>query len=128
MSTFINFFNTTLRPPYLRVTLYPLYRMLGGPQSRYGRVRKTSPLTRIQSPDRPARSGSLYGLLFRGPLVYINVYYISIWYRYVVPKHRYLPINAAQHSRRGKISFSPRSKPETTHSKVVFEFVVFVVM
>jgi len=37
-----------------------LYRRLGGPQGRSGRVRKISPPTGIRSPDRPARSESLY--------------------------------------------------------------------
>jgi hypothetical protein len=40
-------------------TQYPMYRRLGGPQSRSGRVRKISPTTGIRSPDRPARSESL---------------------------------------------------------------------
>ena len=43
-------------------TRYPLYRILGGPQGRSGRVRKISPPTGIRSPDRPARSESLYRL------------------------------------------------------------------
>ena len=41
---------------------YPLYRRLGGPQGRSGRVRKISPPTGIRSSDRPARSESLYRL------------------------------------------------------------------
>jgi len=41
-------------------TRYPLYRRLSGPQGRSGRVRKISPPTGIRSPDRPARSQSLY--------------------------------------------------------------------
>jgi hypothetical protein len=41
-------------------TRYPLYRRLGGPQGRPGQVRKISSPTRIRSPDRPARSQSLY--------------------------------------------------------------------
>ena len=45
-------------------TRYPLFRRLGGPQSRSGRVRKISPLTGIRSPDRPARSESLYRLSY----------------------------------------------------------------
>ena len=45
-------------------TRYPLYRRLGGPQGRSGRVRKISPPTGIRSPDRPARSESLYRLLY----------------------------------------------------------------
>ena len=35
---------------------YPLYRRLGGPQGRSGRVGKISPPTGIRSADRPARS------------------------------------------------------------------------
>ena len=37
---------------------------LGGPQSRSGRVRKISPPTGIRSPDRSARSESLYRLRY----------------------------------------------------------------
>ena len=43
-------------------TRCPLYRKLGGPQGRSGRVRKISLPTGIRSPDRPARSESLYRL------------------------------------------------------------------
>jgi hypothetical protein len=50
-------------------TRYPLYRGLGGPQGRSGRVRKISPPTGIRSPDRPARSESLYRLSCPGPNV-----------------------------------------------------------
>jgi len=50
---------TTLPPGKTR---YPLYRRLGGPQGLYGRMRKISPPTGIRSPDRPARSESLYRL------------------------------------------------------------------
>ena len=48
-------------------TRYSLYRRLGGPQGRPGRVRKISPPTGIRSPDRPARSESLYRLSYPGP-------------------------------------------------------------
>ena len=42
-------------------TRYPFYRRLGGPQGRSGLVRKISPPpTGIRSPDRRARSESLY--------------------------------------------------------------------
>ena len=41
-------------------TRYPLYRRIGGPQGRSGQVRKISSPTGIRSPDRPARSQSLY--------------------------------------------------------------------
>ena len=59
--------NATLRPLYPPgKTRYPLYRRLGGPQGRSGQVRKISPPTGIRSPDRPARSQSLYRLSYRG--------------------------------------------------------------
>ena len=45
-------------------TRYPLYRRVGGPQGRSGQVRKFSPPTGIRSPDRPARSESLYLLSY----------------------------------------------------------------
>jgi hypothetical protein len=45
-------------------TRYPLYRRLGEPQGRSWRVRKISPPTGIWSPDRPARSQSLYRLSY----------------------------------------------------------------
>ena len=48
-------------------TRYPLYRRLGGPRRRSGRVRKISPPTGIRSPDRPARSKLLYRLSYPGP-------------------------------------------------------------
>ena len=40
----------------------PLYRRLGGPQGRSGRVREISPPTGVPSSDRPALSESLYRL------------------------------------------------------------------
>ena len=43
-------------------TRYPLYRRLGGSQGRSGQVLKIMPSTGIRSPDRPARSQSLYWL------------------------------------------------------------------
>jgi len=45
---------------------YPLYRRLGGRQSRSGEMQKISPPTGIRSPDRPARSESLYRLNYTG--------------------------------------------------------------
>ena len=48
-------------------TRYSLYRRLGGPQGRSGRVRKIPPPpTGIRSPDRPSRSQSLYRLRYPG--------------------------------------------------------------
>ena len=49
---------------------YPLYRRRGGPQGRFGQVRKISPPTGIRSPDRPARSESLYRLSYPGPHIH----------------------------------------------------------
>ena len=43
-------------------TRYPLYSWLGGPQGRSWQVRKVSPPIGIRSPDRAARSQSLYRL------------------------------------------------------------------
>jgi hypothetical protein len=37
------------------MTRYPLYRRLGRPQGRSGRVLKISPPAGIRSPDRPSR-------------------------------------------------------------------------
>jgi hypothetical protein len=53
-------------------TRYPLYRRLGGPQDRSGRVRKISPPTGIRSPDRPVRSQSLYRLSYPGLHSFMN--------------------------------------------------------
>jgi len=53
-------------------SLYPdlLYRRLGGPQGRSGRLRENlaPPPSGIRSPNRPARSESLYRLSYPGPL------------------------------------------------------------
>ena len=48
-------------------TPYALFRRLGGPQGRSGGVRKNLAPTGIRSPDRPARSESLYRLRYPGP-------------------------------------------------------------
>jgi hypothetical protein len=55
-----------LYPPG-KETRYPLYRRLGGPQGRFGRVRKISLPTGIRSSDRPSCSESLYRLNYPGP-------------------------------------------------------------
>jgi hypothetical protein len=62
-------------------TRYPLYRRLGGPQGRSGRLWKISPPTGIRSPDRPACSESLYRLRYSGPhLTNINFHIISFFH------------------------------------------------
>ena len=53
-------------------TRYPLYRRVGAPQGRSGRVLKISPPTGIRSPNRPARSESLYRLSYPGRLEICN--------------------------------------------------------
>jgi len=50
-------------------TRYPLYRRLGGTQGRSRRVGKILPTTEIRSPNRPARSKSLYPLSYPGPQI-----------------------------------------------------------
>jgi len=50
-------------------TRYPLYRRLGGPQGKSGRVWKIPPPTGIRSPDRPACGESLYRLSYPGALL-----------------------------------------------------------
>jgi hypothetical protein len=59
------------------MTRYPLYRRL----CRSEQVLKMSPPTGIRSPDRPARSESLYRLSYPGPLCYpiikFNLIYVG---------------------------------------------------
>ena len=49
----------------------------GEPQGRFGRLRKFSPPTRIRSPDRSARSESLYRLSYYEPQISCNFVYES---------------------------------------------------
>jgi hypothetical protein len=56
-------------------TRYPLYRRLGGPQGRSGRVRKIS-AQQFRSSDRPTCSHSLYRLSYRGPETWLRDLYI----------------------------------------------------
>jgi hypothetical protein len=68
--------NSTPRPLYPPgKTRYPLYRRLDGPQGRSGQVRKMSPPTGIRSPDRPARSESLYQLSYSGQREIAGIYF-----------------------------------------------------
>ena len=51
--------NATFRPLYLQERdAVPIYRRLGGPQGRCGRVRKISPLPGFETPNRPVRGES----------------------------------------------------------------------
>jgi len=51
-----------------RITLYPLYRRLGGSPEPFWMGAENLALTEIRSPDRPARSESLYRLSYPGPM------------------------------------------------------------
>jgi hypothetical protein len=53
--------NTRPRPLYPR---YPLYRRVGWPQGRSGRVTENLAPTGIRFPDHPVRSESLYRLRY----------------------------------------------------------------
>jgi hypothetical protein len=57
-------------PP--KMTRYPLYKRLDGPQVRSGRLLKISPAIGIRFPDRPARSELLYRLSYSGPRIVYN--------------------------------------------------------
>ena len=63
--------NATSRPLYPR-ELPSTHCTMGGPQGRCGRVRNISPPNGIRSPDRPARSKSLYRLSHPGPLIFVQ--------------------------------------------------------
>ena len=54
-------------------TRYPLYRRLGGPQSRSGRAENLVP-TGISIPDRVARSQPLYRLSYRAHMSLSSIY------------------------------------------------------
>ena len=73
-------------PP--RKTRYPLYRRLGGPRGRSGQVRNILPPTGIRSPDRPARSQSLYRLSYLALWVYTTVMHKSWLTKVVLSKHK----------------------------------------
>jgi hypothetical protein len=57
----------TLAALLLGKSRYPLYRLLGGLQGCSGMAEENL-TTGIRSPDRPARSESLYRLSYAGPL------------------------------------------------------------
>jgi hypothetical protein len=64
-------------------TRYPFYRRLGGPQDRSGQVRKISPPTGIRSPDRSARSQSLYRLSLPAHILMLVILDNNISFGYV---------------------------------------------
>jgi hypothetical protein len=61
-------------------TQYPLYRRLGGVQDQSGQVQKISPPAGTRSPDRPARSQSLYRLRYPALNRVTGNYYYS-WFQ-----------------------------------------------
>jgi hypothetical protein len=54
-----------------------------GPRAGMGGCGKSRPPTGIRSPDRPARSESLYRLSYRGPLQRA-----SFWYKHVQKRNQ----------------------------------------
>ena len=78
-------------------TRYPLYRRLGGPQGRSGQLRTVSPPTGIRSPDRPARSQSLYRR--RYPAHYQKICIVVKQFCFVVTKHTKFQASAAMEMR-----------------------------
>ena len=71
-------------------TRYPLYKRLGGPQGRSGRVRKISPPTGIRFPDHPIRSKSLYRLSHSGPF--------QAWrdFKFIVPLTAFVTVQCTE--------------------------------
>jgi hypothetical protein len=53
-------------------TRYLLYRRLGGPQGRYGRVRKIWPPQEFDPRTAQPRSESLYPLIYPGPTLQLK--------------------------------------------------------
>ena len=86
-------------------TLCPLYRRLCGPQDRSGRVRKISLPTGNRSPDRPARSQSLYRLSYpaHGKIVGI------------LKKHILWPIHTSRKSCVLRSNYGKKRQNETGH-------------
>jgi hypothetical protein len=72
----------TALPPGM--TRYPLYRRLGRPQGWSARVLKISLPTGIRSPDRPARSESLYRLRYPGPYFVMYPIKFQIFWKLVL--------------------------------------------
>jgi hypothetical protein len=66
-------------------TRYPLYRRLAGPQGRSEQMRKISSQLGFETPDRPARSQSLYRLSYPGPhhVIYSVQYYLETYYLWI---------------------------------------------
>ena len=60
-------------------TRYPLYKSLGEPLCRSGRIRENWPPPGIRLPDRPASSESLYRLSYSGQRLSIERFKLRLW-------------------------------------------------
>jgi hypothetical protein len=80
-----------------RKTRYPLYRRLGGPQGWSGSENLLP--TGIRSPDRPARSESLYRLRSPGP-----------WSGGISPPILHLALFGCGGQRHGPMTFTPQER------------------
>ena len=111
-------------------TRYPLYRRLGGPQGRSGRVRKISPPTGIRSPDSPARSQSLYRLRYpalqsssqTSSLLSTTVHYTNNWSWYK------LPVRFKIHKYRGADKSLARPEMKQANVSVRMAWISFVAL
>ena len=56
-------------------TRYPLYRRLGGPRVRSGRVQKWTQPTGFRTPDRPSRCKSQRQLCYSGRLLFLKIHF-----------------------------------------------------
>jgi hypothetical protein len=112
---------------------YALCRRLGRHQSRSGRVRKISPPPGFRTPDRPARSDSLYRLRYPDPQPSMNntlkyswnntfcCYYTNLWIESLFRSQLWvifsrncgllLFITLWQKSATGSVESSPRPSP-----------------
>jgi hypothetical protein len=91
---------------------YQLYRGLGGPQNRSGRVRKISPPppTGPRFPDPPARSKSLYRLRYPSPPILFGLPYK---HSHEVRIHFCLKLLKPSHVRQPRVYF----KDQTMYKK-----------
>jgi hypothetical protein len=60
------------------MTRYPLYKKLGGPQDRSGRVLKNLASNGIRSPDRPARSSVAIPTELSRPRLFISLLFLTL--------------------------------------------------
>jgi hypothetical protein len=115
--------STTPRPFYPPEKIrYPLCWSLGGLQNRSGCVRKFLPPSGIRSPDRPARSQSLYRLNYPAKKYYMGLYrihrksWIKLWSVFPTPiQKKNLHINTCPLT----LSFRGTAKPRVDPFKLM---------